>query len=444
MPDIILQRGGNATLLPAGAVPVRLLVGLRWQASAANPPLEADASIFLLTDQQRVRSDDDFIFYNNSTDRDGLVRQITREDGAALGYQDGFIVDLQRLPTAITQLVIGLTLNEAEARQHCFKMLTETGLEIWDQPRQQCLLRYDFSEGVEQETALIVGEFYQRGGNWKFRAISQGFAGGLAAMATHFGVSVETGEDIETPDEVLPPAPPLELVQPMRRSPRSTAQEQLAEPISRLRTGLETWLSSIRAAFDLRQNESGTRLLLDRLLQDALGYPIHDIKTEQNIQGRKADYVLMVDGREALVIEVKRIGMNLKDRQVFQATAYGAYAGIRWALLTNLLEWQLYRISISDKIESHLVFSVDVRTDLDDEAAYHLALLSPEGMRRPALLESLLSRVNALGKESVVRALLHQKVLERVRRILSHQAGCALTFEEVQAAVEKLIVHGDE
>lgn len=443
-PDITLQRGGNAALMPAGAAPVRLLVGLRWQATATDPPLEADASVFLLTAEQRVRNDDDFIFYNNSTDRDGSVRQLSRDDSTALNYQDGFIVDLQHLPATVTKLVIGLTLNEANARQHYFGLLTSASLEILDQLRQRHLLRYDFSHDIQQETALIIGEFYQHIGNWKFRAIGQGFGGGLAAMATHFGVSLETGEDIETPDEVLPCSTPVpEPVSPGRRRTRLTVREQLTGPIAQVQTGLETWLPPIRTALNQRQNESSTRLLLDRLLQDALGYPITDIKTEQNIQGRKADYVLMVGNRDALVIEVKRIGMSLKDRQVFQATAYSAYAGIRWALLTNLVEWQLYRVSVSDKVESHLVFKVDIRDGLDDDAAYYLALISREGLSRPALLEALWNRTNALSEESLMRVLLHEKVLERICRILSHQSGCALTLEEVQAVVERLRLEGD-
>lgn len=440
MPEMILQRGGNAALMPSGSVPARLLIGLRWQAVVADPPLEADACVFLLTAEQRVRSDDDFIFYNNSTDRDGLVRQLSRDDSAAVSCQDGFMMDLQRLPAAVTRLVVGLTLHEAEVRQHCFGMLTGARLEVFDQARQQCLLRYDFSSDLQQETALIVAEFYQRDGSWKIRAIGQGFAGGLAAMAAHFGVSLETGEDIETPDEMLSPVISPESIQSAPRRPRPTARERLAEPIARLQAGLGIWLPAIRSALNQRQNESSTRLLLDRLLQDALGYPISSIKTEQNIQGRKADYVLIVDDRDALVIEVKRIGMSLKDRQIFQATAYGAYAGIRWALLTNLVEWQLYRVSVSDKIESHLVFSVDVRAGLDNDAAYYLALISREGLSRPDLLETLWSRINALSDESLIRVFLHERVLERIRRILSHQSGCALSVEEVQAAVERLLV----
>ncbi|HPE73188.1 MAG TPA: type I restriction enzyme HsdR N-terminal domain-containing protein [Candidatus Competibacter sp.] len=108
-------------------------------------------------------------------------------------------------------------------------------------------------------------------------------------------------------------------------------------------------------------NESQSRLLLDRILQDVLGYALSEIKTEQKIQGRAADYVLAPGGIDALVIEAKRLGAPLRDKQIFQATSYAAYAGIRWALLTNIVNWQLYRVATENKVETDLVFAIDLQ-----------------------------------------------------------------------------------
>ena len=86
---------------------------------------------------------------------------------------------------------------------------------------------------------------------------------------------------------------------------------------------------------------------------------------------------------------------------------------------------------------------MDVRAGLNNDTAYYLALISWEGLSRPAFLEALWSRVSALSEESLVRVLLREEVVECIHRILSHQSGCALNVEEVQAAVERLLIQGD-
>jgi predicted type IV restriction endonuclease len=221
---------------------------------------------------------------------------------------------------------------------------------------------------------------------------------------------------------------------------RRTAKEAMEDHIAVIEQGVNDFLPRLNLALDNQENESGTRLLIDKMLQSILGYKIEDIKTEQRIEGRRADYVLTIKGEDAIVMEAKKIGMALRDRQIFQATSYGAYSGIRWAILTNALIWQLYHISIGDKVESDLVFTVDLRDGLDDEEANYFYLISKFGMRRKKLLENHWRRISALCEDNVMNAILADDVVAKIRSVLSKQTGYKkLTNEEVRAKIEENI-----
>ena len=184
-------------------------------------------------------------------------------------------------------------------------------------------------------------------------------------------------------------------------------------------------------------NESQSRLLLDRILQDVLGYALNEIKTEQKIQGRIADYVLAPGSVDTLVIEAKRLGAALRDKQIFQATSYAAYAGIRWAVLTNVVNWQVYRVSTEGKVEADLVFTLELSATLDDKNAYRLMLLSKAGIARCELLENLWRKKVALSSGSLLTAILNDEVLSKIRTVLLREHGCPLTNQEIQDAVER-------
>ena len=139
-------------------------------------------------------------------------------------------------------------------------------------------------------------------------------------------------------------------------------------------------MPQISTSFANNINESNTRLVLDRIFQDVLGYSIDEIKTEQKIQGRSADYVLAPDGQDTIVVEAKRAGVQLRQKQIFQATSYAAYSGIQWAVLTNLTEWRFYKVSTVDKVDPHLVFTIDLQRGLDDENIYNIMLMSKFGI----------------------------------------------------------------
>lgn len=430
-------KGGNCPVYPAGQSTNPLLIWLNW--TLCEPlPGEIDASLFLLTKEGTVASDADFIFYNQRRTAAGHIQYLTPADVELDHGKVGFLVDLNEIPKTVERLAISLTYYGEEPKSP-LRGLDQASLHLQDNLIANDLAIYEFTGDIQSETALIVGEIYRHVAGWKFRAIGQGFIGGLAALATHFGVHLRDSTAETVPEDSAEAAG---VTLQIRRKRRSSA-EILAEQIQQLKQNLESFLSQIKAACHNQENEARTRMILDRIFQDVFGYSMDDIKAEQNIEGRKADYVLSAEGQDVLVVEVKRAGMTMRERQIFQATSYGAYSGIRWALLTNLMEWQLYRISTGDKILADQVFTVNLKNGLDDESAYRLALISAYGFSRKGLLEKLWLKLSTLSYERLASALLNQEVIGKIRSILSKEAGVTLTQEEVQAAVERNLLHLD-
>lgn len=220
-----------------------------------------------------------------------------------------------------------------------------------------------------------------------------------------------------------------------RRSP----QEVMEEHIDDIKRSVNDFLPELEKALKSNENESGTRLLLDKMLQNILGYKLEDIRTEQRIEGRRADYVLSVKGVDKIIIEVKKIGMPLKNSQIFQATSYGAYSGIKWVILTNALVWQLYHISTGDKIETDLVFSIDLMDGLNDQEADYFYLISTYGLLRKGLLDKLWQKMSALCYDNIINAILTDEVITRIRGILIKQVGSNITNDDVRSTIEENI-----
>lgn len=221
---------------------------------------------------------------------------------------------------------------------------------------------------------------------------------------------------------------------------RRSSQEIMAEHISRIKQNVNSIIPRLNLSHKRQDNESDTRLLINQMLQDVLGFKLEEIKTEQRIEGRKADYVLAVNGEDALVIEAKRIGAGLRQQQIFQATSYAAYSGIRWAVLTNAWVWQLYHISTGEKIETDLIFTVDMMDGLSDQEAYWFYLISKHGLTRKNLLENIWRKVSALCCDNIVNAILSDDVIAKIRSVLSKETGFRVTDEELRTAIEENVL----
>lgn len=445
-----LPKGGNAAIAQADPTARALFVGLSWEAPPAMSSVVIDASVFLLNADGVVRDDSDFVFYNQEADTSGAVYRLPTDELDRAQDQDGFVVVLSALSEDVRRLAFCLTLDTASTPNATFSALSWVQARLVNHDSGQEFLRYHGNDDVDQKTALIVAELYRHPNGWKFKAVGQGFAGGLQALAAHFGVLVADEDspsaNVAVTEETLT-ASALMLEKDAtgpeatgKRRRRRTLQDVLAAQVEEIKTRYRAIQPLLKRVMQDSPNESQSRLLLDRILQDVLGYSLGEIKTEQKIQGRAADYVLAPGGVDALVIEAKRIGAPLRDKQIFQATSYAAYAGIRWALLTNVVNWQLYRVATEDKVEADLVFALDLQGGLDGDSAYRLMLLSKTGITRCELLDKLWRKKVALSQESLIAAILNEEVLNKIRAVLLRERGYPLTNQEIQDAIEREVL----
>ena len=444
-----LQKGGNIVLDPIDQAIQPLIISLSWEQPTTAKPLTIDASLFLLNEAGLVRDDRDFIFYNQKIDPSGAISHLPTAASEVLPDQDGFSVMLSALSDEVQRLAICLTLDTDSSPDATFRAISWIRAQVANREQNQTLCEYH-DEILGEETALIVAELYRHRSGWKFRAVGQGFTGGLRALSTHYGVLV-ADEESPSANVTVPEEPfstrPLSLgketeasLDGMFKRRRRTLQDILNTHVEDIKTRYRLIQPLLKRASQDNPNESQSRLLLDRILQDVLGYELTDIKTEQKIKGRFADYVLALDGTDTLVIEAKKLGATLGDKQIIQANIYAAFSGIRWAVLTNVVSWRLYRVATRDKVEADLIFTIDLQNGLDDENAYRLMLLSKAGLARSELLEKLWRKTMALSQQSLIAAILSEEVLSKIRTVLLREHGQALTTQDIQDAIEREVL----
>lgn len=189
---ISLSKGGNVSLTKSAPGLTNIVIGLGWDArSTDGAAFDLDASGFMLTAEGKVRSDADFIFFNQATSADGSVKHLgDNTTGAGDGDDEQMTVDLAKVPADVDKIAIGVTIHEAETRKQSFGMVSQAFVRVLNAADNSEIVRYDLSEDFSIETALVFGEVYRNSGEWKFRAVGQGFQGGLGAMAKSYGVNV--------------------------------------------------------------------------------------------------------------------------------------------------------------------------------------------------------------------------------------------------------------
>lgn len=190
--SVTLTKGGNVSLSKAAPNLTRVRVGLGWKArSTTGAAFDLDASA-LLCAGGRVLGDEYFVFYNNLTSPEGSVEHTGDELVGGTGDEDDetVLVDLQLVPARVDQIVFAVSVYDAESRHQAFGQVTDAYIRVLNQDDGQEIARYDLSEDASSETAMIFGELYRSGGEWKFRAVGQGYASGLRGIALDFGVNV--------------------------------------------------------------------------------------------------------------------------------------------------------------------------------------------------------------------------------------------------------------
>ncbi|MFD2608089.1 TerD family protein [Deinococcus taklimakanensis] len=189
---VSLSKGGNVSLSKEAPGLTSIVVGLGWDPRATDgQAFDLDGSVFLLNASGKVRSDSDFIFYNNKTSADGSVEHAgDNTTGAGDGDDETVKVDLSRVPADIEKIAVCVTIHEADSRGQNFGQVSKAYIRIMNAAGGAEIARYDLSEDASTDTAMIFGEVYRHGGDWKFKAVGQGYAGGLAPLARNYGVNV--------------------------------------------------------------------------------------------------------------------------------------------------------------------------------------------------------------------------------------------------------------
>ncbi|MFE0450645.1 TerD family protein [Streptomyces sp. NPDC058914] len=203
-----MPKGSN---VPVPTAALRVEVG--WRSGPGVP--DADASALLLVGG-KVRSDADFVFYNQPAHTSGAVRHEGKRDAGGR-VTDTLVVDLARVEPAIETVVLA-----ASADGGAFGQVPDLYVEVRDAAQNSVVARFD-STGATVETAFVLGEFYRRQGTWKFRAVGQGYGSGLEGLATDFGITVDepqrTAPQVTAPAPPPPPTPPATVPSPVHHTP---------------------------------------------------------------------------------------------------------------------------------------------------------------------------------------------------------------------------------
>ncbi|MEU9485339.1 TerD family protein [Streptomyces decoyicus] len=189
---VSLAKGGNVSLSKEAPGLTAVTVGLGWDVrTTTGADYDLDASALLCTEAGKVVSDAHFVFYNNLTSPDGSV-QHTGDNltGEGEGDDESVDVTLSGVPAEIAKIVFPVSIHDAESRGQSFGQVRNAFIRVVNKADGAELARYDLSEDASTETAMVFGELYRHGEEWKFRAVGQGYASGLAGIAADFGVNV--------------------------------------------------------------------------------------------------------------------------------------------------------------------------------------------------------------------------------------------------------------
>ncbi|RKT11473.1 tellurium resistance protein TerD [Streptomyces sp. 1114.5] len=189
---VSLAKGGNVSLSKEAPGLSAVIVGLGWDVrTTTGADYDLDASALLCNALGKVVSDQHFVFFNNLRSPEGSVEHSGDNlTGGGDGDDEQIKVDLERVPADVAKVVFPVSIYDADARLQNFGQVRNAFIRIVNQANGQEIARYDLSEDASTETAMVFGELYRNGAEWKFRAIGQGYASGLRGIATDYGVNV--------------------------------------------------------------------------------------------------------------------------------------------------------------------------------------------------------------------------------------------------------------
>ncbi|MFD5508580.1 TerD family protein [Streptomyces sp. NPDC127051] len=440
-----ISKGANVSLTALSEDAGAVVVSLSW--SSVSGAGDADVSVLLVDGNGKVRSENDFYFYNNPAAADGSV-QLLGKTPTGSGDEDRISVDLTAVPEGVERIVVAAS-QYGGAR---FGDLDDLRMTVADRSGEPLVGFSIHDAGVE--TAFIFGELYRRGEEWKFRAVGQGYETGLAGLATDFGIAVneeaeeteETGDagdagdgveaiemakaaDAAPATEAPAPAEPVAVpAQTRGRGPRTTkkkvtlpkvARSSLAEndswrparlfPVPTLKSDKEREVraTSVLLSVMAQVPEFGRRLTA------AFGAPAGRMQTFTEVSlphgdtPRRPDGVIRVERAGKLwtaLVETKTNGNPLKPEQVQQYMDIAARRGYEAV------------ITLSNDVALEGVAMVDVKTDGRRKHKVSLWHLSWAEVAHQA---QMLIRHEGVGNAA------HAWLLQELLEYLQHeQSGC--------------------
>ena len=189
---VSLSKGGNVSLTKEAPGLTAVTVGLGWDVrTTTGTDFDLDASALLVDANSKVVSDKHFVFFNNLKTPEGAVEHTGDNlTGEGEGDDEQIKVNLAAVPAEVAKVVFPVSIYDAETRQQSFGQVRNAFIRVVNQADNAELARYDLTEDASTETAMVFGELYRHGAEWKFRAVGQGYASGLRGIAQDFGVSL--------------------------------------------------------------------------------------------------------------------------------------------------------------------------------------------------------------------------------------------------------------
>jgi len=188
---VSLKKGQKVDLTKKNPGMKKVVVGLGWDTNKydGTHDFDLDAAAFLTAENGKVTSDNDFVFYNNPKDPSESVTHLGDNlTGAGEGDDEQVKIDLDKVPANIQKVSFTVTIHEAAERSQNFGQVSNAFIRVMNEASDEELIRYDLSEDFSVETAVVVGELYRHGAEWKFAAVGSGFEGGLASLCGNFGI----------------------------------------------------------------------------------------------------------------------------------------------------------------------------------------------------------------------------------------------------------------
>jgi tellurium resistance protein TerD len=189
---VTLAKGGNVSLSKEAPNLTAVTIGLGWDVrSTTGGDFDLDASAIGLNTNKRSVNDQFFVFYNNLRSPDGAIEHTgDNRTGEGEGDDESIDIDLTALSPEVESIVFPVSIHDADALGQNFGQVVNAFIRVVNKADNRALARFDLSEDASTETAMVFGELYRRGAEWKFRAIGQGYASGLEGIVRDYGINV--------------------------------------------------------------------------------------------------------------------------------------------------------------------------------------------------------------------------------------------------------------